>query len=226
MRPNSREVPRCGQCSSSSPTLPLWSRNTTRSSPRMRTRTGRSCNASDRTTGCQNRRRYSPPGVPGPTWVSSSSSGGTALCRYPLYGVVRKGALVDITHLLYTLVPTTLPDATLARHDSGNTLYSTRAWTDRKNPPCARLDAGGICRPLSYSPRHAPRLGAGALRPASTAPRLSPGNRARPRRRQPRLTSGATLSASFGHQALLRVSGSYAPGHVTRRASTSQAPLA
>ena len=32
-RPNSSEVPRCGQCSSKRPTAPLLSRNTTRSSP-------------------------------------------------------------------------------------------------------------------------------------------------------------------------------------------------
>src|SRR5262249_45723998 len=29
--------------------------------------------------------------------------------------------------------------------------------------PCAGLDTGGICRTLSYSPWHAPRLGTGAL---------------------------------------------------------------
>ena len=29
-------------------------------------------------TGCQKRRRYSPPGVPGPTWVSSGSGAGVA----------------------------------------------------------------------------------------------------------------------------------------------------
>ena len=31
---------------------------------------------SEKQIGCQNRRRYSPPGVSGPTWVSSVSSSG------------------------------------------------------------------------------------------------------------------------------------------------------
>ena len=35
-------------------------------------------NARANATGCQNRRRYSPHGVPGPTRVSSGSGGGTA----------------------------------------------------------------------------------------------------------------------------------------------------
>jgi superfamily II DNA helicase RecQ len=39
-------------------------------------RRGTSPNSLARTTGCQKRRRYSPHGVPGPTRVSSSSSGG------------------------------------------------------------------------------------------------------------------------------------------------------
>ena len=54
---------------------PHLSRNTTRSSPIIRRRRGRSCNSSEVIMGCQ-RRRYSPQGVPGPTWVSSASSSG------------------------------------------------------------------------------------------------------------------------------------------------------
>ena len=48
----------------------------------MRTRSGTAPSSRAKATGCQKRRRYSPPGVPGPTRVSSSSGGGTSRARY------------------------------------------------------------------------------------------------------------------------------------------------
>ena len=56
---------------------PLVSRKATRSSPRMRTRTGAqsgSGSSDDDSTGCQYRRISSPIGVPGPTRVIVSFS--------------------------------------------------------------------------------------------------------------------------------------------------------
>ena len=64
----------------------LRSRKTTRSSPRMRTRRGGPSRSRANATGCQNRRRYSPPGVPGPTGVSSGSGAGVTRRTYPSYG--------------------------------------------------------------------------------------------------------------------------------------------
>src|SRR5215470_7478020 len=101
--PNSSEVPRWGQCSSSSPTLPCKSRKTTSSSPRIVTRRGTSRRSSEKQIGCQKRRRYSPQGVPGPVCVSSLSSAGTSRCSYAPNRLVRNGALELMTALLVLL---------------------------------------------------------------------------------------------------------------------------
>src|SRR5689334_20252881 len=56
LRPKTSEAPRCGQCSGSTPSLPLESRNTTRSSPTSRDLTGApsaSATSSERQTGSQ-----------------------------------------------------------------------------------------------------------------------------------------------------------------------------
>ena len=58
--------------------MPLLSRNATRSSPNILTRSGTSSSSSAKQTGCQKRRRYSPPGVPAPTCVNVAFSAGTS----------------------------------------------------------------------------------------------------------------------------------------------------
>src|SRR6516164_4755291 len=98
--PYSSDAPRCGQCSFKRPTVPLRSRNTTSSSPRILTRWGRSFSSSDKQIGCQKRRKYSPHGVSGPTCESSASSAGTSRWRYPPYRVVRNAALATMVVLL------------------------------------------------------------------------------------------------------------------------------
>src|ERR1700687_2254325 len=85
--PNSSDVPRCAQCRWSTPVRALRSRKTTRSSPRMRTRRGGPSRSRANATGCQNRLRYSPPGVPGPAGVSSGSGAGVSRRTYPSYGL-------------------------------------------------------------------------------------------------------------------------------------------
>ena len=73
IRPNSSEVPRCGQCSSKRPMVPLLSRKATRSSPRMRRRRGRSPNSSDEDDRMPEAPQVFAARVSGPTRVSSSS---------------------------------------------------------------------------------------------------------------------------------------------------------
>ena len=76
-------------------------------------------------TGSQNRRMYSPPGVCGPTWVSSPSSGGRVATAWPRYGPV---ALLSCF--------TVATPSSACQHDS-----KTRAGRCAGAPP--RSPAGG-----------------------------------------------------------------------------------
>src|SRR3954451_19330028 len=67
--------------------LPSVARKATRSSPRMRTRTGGAShfsNSHDSKTGCQYLRKVVPMGVPGPTRTSRSLSSCFSILRLPL----------------------------------------------------------------------------------------------------------------------------------------------